>query len=187
MVSDPTQLQQLLGINMAIVLISIFNIVGSISMPFYFGWKLTLITVCTTMPIIIVAGFFRIRYETQFEKMNYEVFAESSKFATEAIGAFRTVSSLTLESEILGRYQTLLWNHTKNAFKKAIFSTLVFAISDSIALLCMAFVLWYGGQLLASHEYTPFNYCKIHLNLESEPILTKGHSGDIPCGCARQY
>lgn len=24
----------------------------------------------------------------------------------------------------------------------------------------MAFVLWYGGQLLADHEYTPFNYCK---------------------------
>ena len=187
MASDPTQLQQLLGINMAIVLISIFNIVGSITMSFYFGWKLTLITVCTTMPIIMVAGFFRIRYEIQFEKMNYEVFAESSKFATEAIGAFRTVSSLTLEPEILGRYETLLRNHTMNAFKKAIFSTLVFAISDSIALLCMAFVLWYGGQLLASHEYTPFNYCKVHANLEGEPMLTKDNSGDISRCCARQH
>jgi ATP-binding cassette subfamily B (MDR/TAP) protein 1 len=161
--TDPVQLQQLLGINMAIVLISIFNVLSSISMSFYFGWKLTLLTVCTTMPIILAAGFFRFRYETQFEKMNNEVFAESSKFATECIGAFRTVSSLTLETEILQRYETLLHNHTKNAFRKARISTFVFAVSDSVVLLCMAFVLWYGGQLLADHEYSPFNYLVVYL------------------------
>ena len=142
MANDPTQLQQLLGINMAIVLISIFNIVGCISMSFYFGWKLTLLTVCSSLPIILVAGFFRIRYETQFEKMNYEVFAKSSKFATESISAFRTVSSLTLEAEICGRYETLLQNHCKKAFRKAKSSTFIFAMSDSISILCMAFVLW---------------------------------------------
>jgi ATP-binding cassette subfamily B (MDR/TAP) protein 1 len=142
MALDPTQLQQLLGINMAIVLISLLNIVGSIAMSFYFGWKLTLVTVCTSMPIILAAGFFRLRYETQFEKMNNKVFAESSMFATESIGAFRTVTSLTLESEILSRYETLLRNHTEKAARKAILSTLVFALSDSISLLCMALALW---------------------------------------------
>ncbi|RDW89223.1 p-loop containing nucleoside triphosphate hydrolase-14 [Coleophoma cylindrospora] len=163
MASDPQQLQQLLGINMAIVIISIFNILGSIGLSFYFGWKLTLLTVCSSFPIILAAGFFRIRYETQFEKMNYAVFAESSKFATESIGAFRTVSSLTLETKICGRYETLLRDHSKKAFRKARFSTLVFAMSDSISLLCMAFVLWYGGQLLANKEYTPFQYLVIYL------------------------
>ncbi|RAL66178.1 hypothetical protein DID88_005850 [Monilinia fructigena] len=95
--------------------------------------------------------------------MSNEVFAESSKFATESIGAFRTVSALTLESEICGRYEKLLRNYTQKAFRKARFSTFIFAMSDSIALLCMAFVLWYGGQLLASHEYTPFNYLIVYL------------------------
>lgn len=142
MASDPVQLQQLLGINMAIVLISIFNIIGSITLSFFFGWKLTLITVFTAMPIILAAGFFRIRYETQFEKMNSEVFEESSKFATESISAFRTVSSLVLEDTIVRRYEKLLREHSENAFKKAKFSTLVFSMSDSISLLCMAFVLW---------------------------------------------
>ena len=142
MVGDPTQLQQLLGTNMAIVLISIFNLAGSIAISLYFGWKLTLLALLTSMPIILFAGFLRIRYETQFEKMNYAIFAESSKFATEAIGAFRTVSSLTLEGEICGRYERLLADHTKNAVGKSRWSTLVFALSDSIGLLCMAFILW---------------------------------------------
>ena len=87
MANDPTQLQQLLGINMAFVFISVFNVVGCIAMSFYFGWKLTLVTVCSSVPIILAAGFFRLRYEMQFEKMNFEVFAESAKFATESIGA----------------------------------------------------------------------------------------------------
>ncbi|KAI9685684.1 MAG: hypothetical protein M1822_004244 [Bathelium mastoideum] len=161
--SDPAQLQQLLGINMAIVLISIFNILGSIAMSFYFGWKLTLVTLVTSMPIILAAGFCRMRYETQLEKMNHEVFAESSKFATESIGAIRTVSSLTLETNICSRYEDLLQMHTKKAFRKAKLSTLIFAMSDSIALLCMAFVLWYGGQLLADREYSSFNYLVVYL------------------------
>lgn len=143
MATDPTQLQQLLGTNMAIVLMSFFNIFGSISLSFYFGWKLTLVAVGISMPIILAAGFFRLRYETQFERMNHKVFAESSKFASESIGAFRTVSSLTLEPEILGRYETLLRNHTEKAYHKAKYSTFVFAMSDSISLLCMALVLWY--------------------------------------------
>lgn len=142
MASDPVQLQQLLGINMAVVLISLFNIIGSIALSLLFGWKLTLITVITAVPVILAAGFFRIRYETQFEKMTNEVFEESSKFATESIGAFRTVSSLVLEDTISGRYEKLLREHSESAFKKAKFSTLVFAMSDSIPLLCMALVLW---------------------------------------------
>ncbi|OCL14368.1 ABC transporter-like protein [Glonium stellatum] len=163
MANDPTQLQQLLGINMAFVFISIFNVVGCIAISFYFGWKLTLLTVCSSMPVILVAGFFRIRFETQFEKMNWEVFAESSKFATEAIGAIRTVTSLTLENTICERYERLLQNHVKNAFRKARFSTLIFAVSDSIGLLCMAFALWYGGKLLANYEYLPFNFLVVYI------------------------
>ena len=132
-------------------------------MSFYFGWKLTLLTVCTAMPVILAAGYFRVRYEMKFEQMSYEVFAESSKFATECIGAFRTVSSLTMESAISKRYENLLKTHTISACQQAQFSTFIFAVSDSISLLCMAFVQWYGAKLLASYEYAPFNYLVIYL------------------------
>lgn len=94
------------------------------------------------MPIILAAGFFRFRFEIDFEKTNCEVFAESSKFATESIGAFRTVTSLTLEDEISGRYQKLLQGHIQNAFRRVGLSTFAFALSDSVSFLCMAFILW---------------------------------------------
>ncbi len=127
---------------MAFVVISLLNVVGCLAIAFYFGWKLTIVTLCSSMPLIIAASFFRIRYETQFAKMNNAVFAESAKFATESIGAFRTVSALTLEDTITRRYETLLQEQIKTAFWKSSWTTLIFAAADSVALLCMAFVQW---------------------------------------------
>jgi ATP-binding cassette, subfamily B (MDR/TAP), member 1 len=155
--TDPSQLQELLGTNMAFVLISVLNVVGCLILSFLFGWKLTIITLCTSMPVIIAAAFFRIRYETQFEKMSNEVFAESAKFATESITAFRTVSSLVLEDTICERYERLLGEHVRKAFGKASWTTLVFAVADSVSLLCMAFVMWY--VMFFSHGHEPVQQC----------------------------
>jgi ATP-binding cassette, subfamily B (MDR/TAP), member 1 len=110
------------------------------------------------MPIGLVSGYFRFKYEIEFEKMNAAVFAESSKFAAESIGAFRTVSALTLEDIIGLRYQNLLNGHVSDAFKKARWTSLIFGFSDSVALACQGLIFWYGGRLLASKEYELLNF-----------------------------
>lgn len=140
--TDPSQLQELMGPNSMSVLIAIFNLVGSVAISFAFGWKLTLVALFAALPPTFLAGFYRIRFEVQFEKLNSKVFADSSQFATEAIGAFRTVTSLILEETICGRYATLLAEQQRKAFKKAKLATLIFALSDSIELLVTALVFW---------------------------------------------
>ena len=127
---------------MAFPLISVFNVIGCIAIAFSFGWKLTLVAMFTAFPVIVSAMFVRIRYEVTFEKMNAAVFAESSQFASEAIGAFRTVTSLTLEDAITDRYSNLLNSHVKAAFHKAKYAGIVFALSDSLDLPCMALCFW---------------------------------------------
>ncbi|KAI1846849.1 hypothetical protein JX266_007070 [Neoarthrinium moseri] len=155
---DPKQLEELLGMNMAMVYNSIFTLIGSLSIAFAFGWKLALVALCVTAPLGLLAGYFRLRYELEFEKMYSEVFAESSKFAAEAIGAFRTVASMTLEDTITSRYDKLLSGHVVKAWKKARWSTLIFALSDSISLGCQALIFWYGGRLMGSREYNPMQF-----------------------------
>ncbi|KAI0914184.1 ABC transporter-like protein [Ustulina deusta] len=161
--TDPTQLQQLLGTNITFTIISILSVIGCLVISFYFGWKLTLVAFSSAMPLALGAGFYRIRVEKRFETMNLKVFAESAKFATESVGAIRTVTALTLEDTICQRYEELLQNHVKEAFRQARFATLVFAASDSLPLLAMAFVLWYGGTLLISGEYMTFNYLVVYI------------------------
>lgn len=150
---DPQQIQEILGPNMALPLIGIVNIIGCLILSFVFGWKLSLVVSFSALPVIIGASFLRIRYEMEFEKLNAAVFAESSKFASEAISAFRTVAALTLEDTIAKRYQKLLNDQVGKAVKRGRLSVLVFALSDSLELCCMALAFWYGGQLLGSREY----------------------------------
>lgn len=140
--SDPKQLQELLGMNTAFPMISVFNIIGSVIISFYFGWKLTLVTLFAVMPLIVAAWFVRIRWELQFEALEAKVFAGSSQFATEAIGAFRTVSSLAMEQTIIQKYQGLLTEQIKKSTRKASYSMLIFAFADSIELCGMALTFW---------------------------------------------
>lgn len=161
--ADSTALQQLLGNNMAFVVIAILSVSGCMAVAFYFGWKLTAIALSCAMPLAIAAGFFRSRVEKKFQKMNSRVFAESAKFATESMGAIRTVTALTLEDTICQRYEKLLDDHLHMAYRKARVATILFSASDAVPLLCMAFILWYGGGLLVSGEYISFQYLVVYL------------------------
>ncbi|KAF9693236.1 hypothetical protein EKO04_008646 [Ascochyta lentis] len=160
--ADVMQLRQLMTTEMSIALIAVVNLVGSVIISFVYGWKLTLVALVSIMPIILVAGYMRMRLEIQFEKKNAKVFEESSQFATEAVGAFRTVLSLIMEDMIGSRYQNLLIDHVKHAFGSAKYSTVVFAASDSLELGCMALAFWYGGTLLASREYDVVDFFVIY-------------------------
>lgn len=151
--SNCTQLQQLMSTEMSFALIAVVNLVGSVIIAFVYGWKLTLVALFSALPIILTAGYWRMRIELQFETDNAKIFENSSQFASEAVGAFRTVLSLIMEDMIGDRYNNLLRGHVNQAFGSAKFGTLIFAASDSVELACMALVFWYGGTLLARREY----------------------------------
>jgi ATP-binding cassette subfamily B (MDR/TAP) protein 1 len=128
---------------MAMVMISIFGVIGCITIAIIFHWKFGLVVIVSSLPIILAGGWYRVRHEVRFEARNNKVFAESARYATEAIGATRTVASLTLERAVCERYDMMLKEHVKKSWKEARVSCAVFALSDSMVLLCMAFALWY--------------------------------------------
>jgi ATP-binding cassette, subfamily B (MDR/TAP), member 1 len=140
--NDPVQLQQIMGLNMAIVLTGFFSIVGCTVISFVFGWRLALVNISFTIPLSIFAGFFRLQFEQTFEEMYAKVFAESSKFAAESIDNFRTVVSLTLDDFICQKYDMLLRGHTRAAFRRALYSSIFLAMSDSVPVATQALIFW---------------------------------------------
>jgi ATP-binding cassette, subfamily B (MDR/TAP), member 1 len=90
----------------------------------------------------MAAAYYRMKYEMEFDEMNSAVFAESAKFASESISAFRTVCSFSLEEKICTRYDMLLHHHVIKAYTKARWTTLIFALADSISLACQALIFW---------------------------------------------
>jgi ATP-binding cassette subfamily B (MDR/TAP) protein 1 len=151
--SDAKSLEEVFGLNLGLALSGMFNVVGCIIISLIFSWKLGLVALCVTMPIMLSSGFWKYRHEVQFDKMNSSVFAESSQFATEAIGAIRTVSALTMENTITERYSKLLDDHVQAAHTKALWTCALYGFVDSAGLGCQALIFWYGGRLLASGEY----------------------------------
>ncbi|TQV90319.1 multidrug resistance protein 1 [Cordyceps javanica] len=158
---DPQKLEELMGANMASVYIGVFTLVGSVAIAFCFAWKLAVVSLCVVVPVLLCSTYWRFRYEIEFERMNNAVFAESSRFAAESIGAFRTVASLTLEDAVCGRFGALCRGHVVEAYKKARWVSLLFAFSDSATMACQALIFYYGGRLLLSGEYdlTSFFVC----------------------------
>jgi ATP-binding cassette subfamily B (MDR/TAP) protein 1 len=152
--SDAKSLEEVFGLNLGLALSGMFNVVGCIIISLIFSWKLGLVALCVTMPIMLSSGFWKYRHEVQFDKMNSSVFAESSQFATEAIGAIRTVSALTMENTITERYSKLLAEHVQAAHVKALWTSGLYGFVDSAGLGCQALIFWYGGRLLARGEYS---------------------------------
>ncbi|KAM7194294.1 putative ABC multidrug transporter [Naviculisporaceae sp. PSN 640] len=151
---DPNALKELLGINLMMMIIGGLSLIGALVISFVYGWKLALVALFVTVPLGLLAGFYRVKYELEFNKMNEAVFQESSKFGAESIGAFRTVSALVMEDAITERYQNLLQSHVMTAFKRARWTTILIAYSDSVSLACQTLVFWYGGRLIVTGEYS---------------------------------
>ncbi|KAG8168507.1 hypothetical protein KVR01_001256 [Diaporthe batatas] len=152
--SDAKRLEELLGMNMALLLSGIFIAVGSVAIALIFAWKLGLIAAFVTMPVMLGSGWWKFRQEVNYEKSNSAVFQESSQFATEALGAIRTVSSLTMEGTIGNRYRQLLDDQVNSALRKGRWTSLLYGFADSIGLGCQALIFWYGGRRLATGEYS---------------------------------
>ena len=110
------------------------------------------------MPFVFSAGLVRVRIEIKFARDTAEVFEESAQFASEAVGAFRTVSSLILENSIQDRYSVLLKGHVQKAFKRTALAAILFSASECMNLLATSLCFWYGGKLLADRELGSFQF-----------------------------
>lgn len=155
---DPLKLEEMMGVNIAQVSVSVFNIIGGLIMSLVYSWKLALVSLCAVGPLCVFSGYVRFRYEVQFESLNDAVFAESSQFASEAIGAFRTVTALTLEDSIIDKFQKLCHGHVVSAYMKARWVSIILGFSESVNLGCQALIFYYGGRLLTHGEIGPMAF-----------------------------
>lgn len=93
-----------MGINIALILVSIFSVVACAILSLVVSWKVGLVAVLVGMPPLLLAGWTRVRLETKLDLDMSNAFSQSASIASETIFAIRTVSSLAIESKVLERY-----------------------------------------------------------------------------------
>ena len=99
----PTQLQELLGFNVAIIFITLVNLVSTCILALIVGWKLALVVLFGALLPIIISAWLRFAMETRLEASIEKRFAASAAIASESVSAIRTVASLTLEDRTVER------------------------------------------------------------------------------------
>ncbi|KAF7185517.1 ABC multidrug transporter MDR5 [Pseudocercospora fuligena] len=152
--SVPTSLQELISANIMLMFIVLVNLTASSILGIAYGWKLGLVVVFGGLPLLVGSGYVRIRLDQKLEADAGERFAESAGLATEAVTSIRTISSLTLENNVMKEYSDAMGTIVKSSTKGFLITMFPYALSQSLEFLVLALGFWYGSRLLASYEYT---------------------------------
>lgn len=135
-------LQNLLGMNVAIILLTCVSVLSTTILPLIVGWKLALVSIFGTLPLIFLAGYFQMQIDMSLHEKTSALFSDSAGFAAEAIAAIKTVNALTMESVVLQKYEGRMEGIQKKALRTSWSSMALYAVSDSINLLGMGLVFW---------------------------------------------
>jgi ATP-binding cassette, subfamily B (MDR/TAP), member 1 len=149
----PQRLQNLLSTNLALILVIIVNITSCAILSLAVGWQLGLVAIVGGMPVLFGAGFIRMRIEMTNHDRVSQIYLECARFASEAVGAIRTVSSLTLEDKVLEGYRSRLAECARHEVRTKFVSMVLYALSESVSLAVSALAFWYGGKLLSEGKY----------------------------------
>jgi ATP-binding cassette subfamily B (MDR/TAP) protein 1 len=140
--SYPNNLLELLGFNVMLVLVNVVNVISSSILAIIVGWKLGLTLVFGALPLVIFAGYLRIRLEFKLEEATNKRFSSSAALASEAVSAIRTVSSLALERHVLAQYHERLRGVASRSTKALIWTMFWYSLTQSISFLAMALGFW---------------------------------------------
>ncbi|KIM25760.1 hypothetical protein M408DRAFT_73764 [Serendipita vermifera MAFF 305830] len=154
---NPEKISGLGGATLGAIVQSVTTVVGGSIVGLCYGWKLSLIGIAC-IPLVISAGYIRLRVVVMKDQTNRRTHAESAQVACEAAGAIKTVASLTREDDCLQIYSKSLEMPLKLSNRSAIHSTLWFALSQSMSFFVIALVFWFGSRLVADFEYDTLQF-----------------------------
>ena len=155
--TETTHLAGLSGVTLGTLLVVSTTLIAAIALSCAIGWKLAL--VCTaTIPILLACGFFRFWVLAQFTTRAQKAYESSASYACEATSAIRTVASLTREGDVWERYHQQLTAQERRSLHSVARTSTLYAASQSLMFMCIALGFWYGGGLIASHEYSMFQF-----------------------------
>ena len=174
--SHTDQFQAFVSVTVGFLLVIFVDLVSSIALSLIVGWKLALVALFGSLPLIVLASYIGVRLEAQSLFSTAALTEESTRFASEAVGAIKTVASLALEDRLVAKYKQLVDHAIGGYYKRSAWAMLLFAFAESASYLGkyqsyssahvrvlnlslgMALAFWYGGKLLVQREITAYVY-----------------------------
>jgi ATP-binding cassette subfamily B (MDR/TAP) protein 1 len=130
---------------------SITTILAGLAVGYAYAWKLALVGMAC-IPVLVSTGFIRLQVVVLKDQKNKSAQENSSQIACEAAAAIRTVASLTREEHCLNLYRRSLEGPVRKSIRTALWSNMLFALSQAMSFWVIALVFWYGAGLVSRLE-----------------------------------
>jgi ATP-binding cassette, subfamily B (MDR/TAP), member 1 len=154
---NPQKVNGLAGVTLGAIVQAFATLVVGLILGLVFAWKLGLVGLAC-MPLLVSAGYIRLRVVVLKDQKNKRAHEESAQLACEAAGAIRTVASLTREQDCTDLYSRSLDIPLKESNRTAIWSNLLFALSQSMSFYVIALTFWYGSRLVSDQEFSTTDF-----------------------------
>ncbi|KAI9643523.1 hypothetical protein NHQ30_008142 [Ciborinia camelliae] len=185
--SRTQQLENFMSTSLGLILVIFVNLVASCVLSLLESWKLALVAIFGSLPVIILAGYLHVKLESTSQDRNQNLFHGSASFISEVAASIKTIASLTMEAKVCAKLDRELRGPMKKAYRETVVNMILFAFSQSASLLGesktymasifaskiankdsgMALAFWYGGHLLADRQINGYELFVIFLAIVS--------------------
>ncbi|KAL7948203.1 hypothetical protein V8C42DRAFT_342262 [Trichoderma barbatum] len=131
----------------------VVNFLVAIILSHIIAWKIAIVCL-VTVPILLGSGIMQVRSLSRFERKHAGAFSDALGITVEAVTSFKTVSSLSIEEEILHTYRRALKAPQTEMALASAYTNFWLAIANSIGNLIYAFAYWWGSTRITKGEYS---------------------------------
>lgn len=129
----------------------VINFFIAIILSHILNWKIAVVCL-VTVPILLGSGIMQMRSLSQFERKHASAFSGAVGISVEAVNSFKTVSSLSIEEEIMGSYRRALKAPRKEMTMATAYTNIWLALANSVGNLIYAFAYWWGSTRITKGE-----------------------------------
>ena len=142
----------------------VVNFLVAIIVSHIFAWKIAIVCL-VTVPILLGSGVMQLRALTSFERKHAGAFTNAVGISVEAVNSFKTISSLSLEQEVMSSYRRALKGPRKEMAMASAYTNIWLAIANSSGNLIYAFAYWWGSTRITKGEYTQTQFFVILVSM----------------------
>ncbi|KAF2281533.1 P-loop containing nucleoside triphosphate hydrolase protein [Westerdykella ornata] len=129
------------------------SVVGGIILAHIVAWKIAIVLL-SAVPLMILAGFLRLRILAKSEERQQTAFNSASALASEACAAIQAVAALGREREFLWRYKRAIQKPYEESLTFSIWGNMLLAFSLSVTYFVYALAYWWGSKQVREGHYS---------------------------------
>ncbi|KAF9077717.1 P-loop containing nucleoside triphosphate hydrolase protein [Rhodocollybia butyracea] len=154
---NPQKVNGLAGVTLGAIVQSASTLVGGVIVGLIFAWRIGIVGFAL-MPLLVTAGYIRLRVVVLKDQANKKEHAASAQLACEAAASIRTVAALTREDDCCNLYSKSLEEPLRKSNRSAIFSNGLYSFSQSMIFFAISLVFWWGARLVSELKYSTFDF-----------------------------